>query len=126
MTIVIIDDDEEEIPFMKAAIEACHPEAHCLTFTSCEHAMSNLKSMVPPPDFVFLDVHMKKLDGEECLAEIKSNDRLNGAKIIMMSSSMLIYEKKQQRLIDKGAYAIAEKPVSMDEYGRMFEGFLRS
>lgn len=39
------------------------------------------------PEFIFLDINMPKMNGLECLPEIKKLDHLRNAKIIMYSTS---------------------------------------
>jgi DNA-binding response OmpR family regulator len=39
------------------------------------------------PEFIFLDINMPKMNGLECLSEIKKLDHLKNAKIIMYSTS---------------------------------------
>ena len=120
MTIVIIDDDEDELEYMKSAVDASYPMASCYTFNDCAKSLVVLEQMASPPDYIFLDVNMKKIDGEECLTELRKIKSLEYSRVIMISSSMRSYEAKQRRLLEKGAYSVAEKPDSLDDYGKMF------
>ncbi|MEJ1241422.1 response regulator [Chryseolinea sp. T2] len=124
MHIVIIDDDSDEIEFMRVAVEACYPDATCTTFNDCHPAIAALKQTDLCPDYIFVDVNMRKIDGEECLNIIRGYEHLCNSKVIMMSSSMRLYEKKAKNFIANGAFAIAEKPDDLDEYGRMFSSVI--
>ncbi|MEJ1237984.1 response regulator [Chryseolinea sp. T2] len=126
LNIVIIDDDCEEIEFMKDAINTAFPGSKCEAFEDCEKALVALINSSPPPDYIFVDVNMVKMSGEECVMAIRGIDHLRNTKIVLMSSSMHIYESKQKRFIDLGASGITEKPDSMDEYGTMFIDAIRS
>jgi CheY-like chemotaxis protein len=118
MKIVIIDDDEDEIDFMKESLNVLHPQWECRAFSDCDKALLALQDEVP--DYIFLDVNMKKIDGEECLRMLKGIPGLWTTKIIMISSSMQMYDSKRRQFIALGAAAVTEKPDNMDDYGEMF------
>jgi PleD family two-component response regulator len=42
-----------------------------------------------PPDYIFLDINMPRLDGKECLRKIKSIARLDEVPVILYSTSKL-------------------------------------
>jgi len=120
MMIALIDDDVEDIDFMGTAVKDNYPDCQCITFTDCETALAALVTTIPPPDYIFVDVNMNKTDGEQCLQDIRKISHLRESRIVMMSASMHIYEKGQRRFLDSGAFAIVEKPESLDGYGKMF------
>ncbi|MGC3947817.1 MAG: response regulator [Chryseolinea sp.] len=126
LSIVIIDDDCEEIEFMKDAIATSFEGSNCECFEDCEAALVALVNNPQPPDYIFVDVNMIKMGGEECVMALRGIGHLNQAKIVLMSSSMHVYENKQKRFMELGASAVAEKPDNMDEYGAMFTDAIRS
>jgi len=124
--IVIIDDDCEDIEFMKNALDIAFAGSGCDAYEDCEVALAALVDRPQPPDYIFVDVNMIKMSGEECLLALRNIEHLKDTKIVVMSSSMHIYENKQKRFIELGAAAVTEKPDTMDEYGTMFIDAIRS
>lgn len=127
MNIIFIDDDFEELDFMRLGVEAVRPEAHCNFFTDCDEALSALARMTSRPDYIFMEVNMNKIDGDECLVQLGRNQKIRSCKVVMMSSSMDMYEQSHQRaFLNRGAFAIVEKPGTVDEYAEMFANIVGS
>ena len=67
----------------------------------------------PSPDFILLDLNMPRKDGREVLAEIKTNPRFCGFKVIVLSTSN--EEKDVQLSARLGAVTFITKPASFPE-----------
>ena len=76
MIIVLIDDDLEEIEFMKMALERAYNGSTCVSFNECEDALAELAAALDVPDYIFIDVNMVKMTGEECLVALRQIERL--------------------------------------------------
>lgn len=62
-------------------------------------------------DVVFTDLNMPDFDGEELLNKIKSNPKLTGIPVIVITS--LLNPAREQRLLEGKASAILQKPVTL-------------
>lgn len=64
------------------------------------------------PDYIFVDVNMPKMNGIECLKQLKNISRLSSTQIIMFSTS------EDSRIISQckqlGAKDFVVKPASLD------------
>ncbi len=87
MTILNVDDDEEDIEIFCDAVHEIDPGILCLVAKSAEEALQLLNSEIELPQYIFLDINMPKVDGNTCLREIKKDRRLNKIPVIMYSTN---------------------------------------
>ncbi len=90
--IMLVDDDADDNFFHEREIKKIDPETTIIVKNSAFEALSYLKSMeessVPPPDLIFLDINMPRMNGWEFLLEYNQLDKaLNRASIIMLTTS---------------------------------------
>ena len=71
MTILNVDDDEEDIEIFCDAVREIDSSIICLVAKSAEEALQILNSDIDLPAYIFLDINMPKVDGNTCLAQIK-------------------------------------------------------
>jgi CheY-like chemotaxis protein len=86
---LLIDDDldDQEI-FWMALAQAC-PGTRCMVITSGLEALKKFRGDdTYIPDYIFLDVKMPKMNGIQCLAEIKQMRHLGNAKVVVYSGSL--------------------------------------
>lgn len=86
MTILNVDDDEEDIEIFCDAVREIDSSIICLVAKSAEEALQILNSDIELPSYIFLDINMPKVDGNACLKEIKKDKRLNRIPVIMYST----------------------------------------
>lgn len=86
MTILSVDDDEEDIEIFCDAVREIDPTIICLVAKSADEAMQILNSDIELPSYIFLDINMPKVDGNACLMEIKGDKRLLNIPVIMYST----------------------------------------
>ena len=76
-SIMIVDDDDDDREFFCEAIEKIDSSINCVTIENGEKALQYLKdAQQVMPDYIFLDLNMPKIDGKECLIQIKNIDHL--------------------------------------------------
>lgn len=86
MTILNVDDDEEDIEIFCDAVREIDSSIICLVAKSADEALQILQSDIELPEYIFLDINMPKVDGNSCLREIKKDRRLNTIPVIMYST----------------------------------------
>lgn len=114
MTIMLIDDDEDDRKlFMEAAGEV-DETIHCIEAVDGQEALKYLSNTANPiPDFIFLDLRMPGISGQECLEEIKKDARLLSVPVIVYTTSRDVKESEILRKLGAAHYMI--KPVSPDD-----------
>ena len=111
MQCLLVDDDLDDQEVFLMTLEKINKNIRCLTANNGVEALSLLSaenSFVP--DYIFLDVNMPKMNGIECLKNIKDLSHLNDCKIFMYSttSETSVLEKSKKL----GATDFIVKPSS--------------
>lgn len=81
-TVILADDDPDDVDVFKAGV-ADHVKLEVVK--DGQELMSLLKHIYP--DLLFLDLEMPKMNGLQCLAEIRTNERLKQVPIVVFSST---------------------------------------
>src|SRR5687767_11638242 len=87
MNIFYADDDEDDREIFCIAIEQINPAIKVTFSRDGQEALNILTTQSTPPNFIFLDVNMPKMNGVECLIKLKSDNRLKNIPVIMYSTT---------------------------------------
>ena len=123
-TVVIIDDDQDDLEIMKLTIQSIDPGIFCLCFIYPEEALRVIlgKEFVVTPDFIFIDINMPGLSGDKCLKAIRADNSVAKTVITMYSTSMP--ETVAEALKTNGANHVFEKPVKLKAYAEILSRIL--
>src|ERR1700758_2081341 len=84
----LVDDDADDREIFTMAAR-CIRKTECITAKNGEEALEFLKKNEEfVPDFIFLDLNMPKVDGKECLVEMRKIERLKQVPIYIYSTSL--------------------------------------
>jgi CheY-like chemotaxis protein len=117
ITILMADDDEEDLMLAKSALAACRlaNDLHCvrngeelLDYLYRRGEYSELKHS-PRPGLILLDLNMPRKDGREALQEIKADPDLRQIPVVILTTSKA--EEDIYRTYDLGANSYITKPV---------------
>ncbi|RAJ19766.1 CheY-like chemotaxis protein [Gelidibacter algens] len=92
--LMIVDDDIDDRFFFRNAIRKYNPSYKCVEAENGDDALKRLRKVEALPDFIFLDLNMPKMDGRECLIELKKDELLKNIPVIIYSSSENIMDKE--------------------------------
>ena len=85
--IVMIDDDTDDHEIFKMAVDDLDKPMHCLFFSDCESAIAHFSgSAVIPPGYVFIDLKLPRLDGDQCLQQLEKLRSFDNPLIAVYSS----------------------------------------
>jgi CheY-like chemotaxis protein len=123
-TVIIIDDDPDDLDIMKQTIAGVDSSLLCISFIYPEEALRMLlsKELVVLPDFIFIDINMPVLSGDKCLKVLRSRTEFNDIKITLYSTSMP--SPVAEALKSEGANYVFEKPVRLKAYSEIIAGIL--
>jgi DNA-binding response OmpR family regulator len=114
MTILLIDDDEDDRKLFFEATEEIDETIKCVAAADAEAALLYLNDVANTlPDFIFLDLRMPGFSGEQCLLEIKKKSRLASIPVIVYTTSRDV--KESVKLKELGAAHFMSKPVLPDD-----------
>ncbi len=85
--LMIVDDDKDDRFFFRSAIRKNNPTFECIEAENGVDALEQLRKAEQLPDFIFLDLNMPKMDGRECLKELKKDKTLKKIPVIIYSTS---------------------------------------
>jgi CheY-like chemotaxis protein len=84
----LIDDDLDDQELFIMALQEVNRDMACVIANDGIEALQKLKTDASfVPDYIFLDVNMPKMNGLQCLAEIKKLSHLQDVDVIMFSTS---------------------------------------
>lgn len=84
----LIEDDLDDQDIFLMALREIDPTIECQIADGGQQALDKLstdRSFVP--DYIFVDLNMPKMNGLDCLSELKKIEHLQAARIIMFSTS---------------------------------------
>ena len=113
--IFIVDDDEDDLYFIKSALLNAIPDSTVKSFFNGKQLLdhlSKLKSVLP--SFILLDLNMPVLNGKETLKRIRQNEWMTGMPVVIFSTSNNDSEKSI--CYQYGASNYFCKPSSVDAY----------
>jgi CheY-like chemotaxis protein len=85
--LMIVDDDLDDRFFFHKAVNTINASYECMEAENCENALLQLSVCNKLPDFIFLDLNMPRMDGKQCLQELKKDERLKNTPVIIYSTS---------------------------------------
>jgi len=113
----IADDDQDDREIFIEALHGIDKYCKCITAFDGQEALLKLANgMTYLPDFIFLDLNMPRMNGKQCLVEIKKNKKLREIPVIIYSTS--IDKKDIQETMELGAAFFLQKPNRFDELSR--------
>ncbi len=120
----IADDDPDDREIFIQALQEIDENCNCITAVNGEEALEKLLyDNLFYPDFIFLDLNMPKMNGRQCLKEIKKHPQLQQIPIIIYSTSA---EKKEaQEVLALGAMHFLQKPNRFNDLCEALQRIVR-
>lgn len=108
--VLIIDDDEDDRSLFFDAVKEVDIDITCMTARDGQEALDLLRSgQAALPDFIFLDLNMPRLNGKQCLTEIKKDSRLHHIPIIIYTTTKRAEDVEEVKKL--GASRFLTKPA---------------
>jgi CheY-like chemotaxis protein len=119
---LLIDDDLDDQEIFALALEQVANNWICLVASSGLEAIRQLndRSRVAP-SYIFLDLNMPKMNGKECLKEIKKIQHLKNIPVVIYSTSSFRHDIIEAKNL--GATDFITKPFTMHELIDVLDNF---
>lgn len=117
-SILIVEDDPDDIYLISEAVDECQLEAHVFIVQDGEELLDFLEHKgkfvslqdYPVPDLILLDLNMPRKDGREALREIKQKPELRSIPVVVLTTSNA--SKDLENMYALGASGFVTKPAS--------------
>jgi CheY-like chemotaxis protein len=114
-TVVLIDDDPDDLDLMKEAIALVDSRLNCVSYVYPEEAMRVLLTKTDfLPRYIFIDINMPRMSGDKCLEALRKHPHFDPVVIALYSTSMPPAVTEALKIA--GASYTFEKPVRMSTY----------
>jgi len=114
-SIMIIDDNGDDIEITRIALEDVGRKENVKAATSGEQALKHLRAEESLPALILLDLKMPGMSGFDVLREIRADERLKPVPVIVLTSSSL--ESDRQGAYAVGANGFLCKEIDIDRFG---------
>jgi CheY-like chemotaxis protein len=115
-TILLVDDDQDDIDLFKEALEIVSKDAKLVTVNNGKEALDLVLDQKITLDHIFLDINMPVMSGVECLEELSRRKKIPPPEITIYTTSVEGF-KGYDRCIELGAKYL-RKPST---YGGLIE-----
>jgi CheY-like chemotaxis protein len=123
-TAVLIDDDQDDLEILKERIAAVDPALLCISFVYPQEAIRVISGeLIVTPDYVFTDINMPGMTGDQCVKELRKLKDFDKTVITVFSTSMK--DDVARSLKDMGANHTFQKPYKMSDYHDILCGILQ-
>ena len=116
-SIMIVDDDADDIELFCETLFDINPGIHCLTAKNGQEALLALKKKDFLPDLIFMDLNMPRMTGKQCLAEIKKSELLHTIAVIIYTTSKIKDDIQETR--QPGAFDFITKPYRIADTNKL-------
>lgn len=87
-SILLVDDDADDRDFFQEGLRQIDPATACITAKDGKRALELLRDPgFLLPSYIFLDLRMPRINGKQCLIQLKSHGRLRFIPVIIYSTS---------------------------------------
>ena len=119
-TIVLIDDDPDDLDIMKETIEKVAPSTQCISFLYPDEAIRVITSeLIVVPDFIIIDMNMPRKTGLECLQDLRAQAEFKEIPIIIYSTTISV--PVRETLLKAGATHVFQKPSKYEAWSSVMK-----
>ncbi|MDT7827571.1 response regulator [Pricia sp. S334] len=121
--ILLVDDDPDDLLLFKEAIASFEIRSELLLFACGEAFIAHLNATDTIPDLIFLDMKMPKIDGLECLRQIRKTPEWQDAIVAIYSN--FTAEDLIENTFSEGANIYIEKPEDLQKLKKVLKKVLQ-
>lgn len=123
-TIVIIDEDKEDLEIFCDAVHEINPEIQCIEIAEGNKALKTLSSDPVKPEYIFVDLHMTLVNGWKWLSQLKKNESLRNIPVIIYSGSRSLNDISEAK--KEGATFYLPKQIRVSDLKKMLSGLFQN
>jgi CheY-like chemotaxis protein len=113
--ILLVEDDQVDVMTVKRGLKKLGVVNKLITVNNGEEALQYLENSEDElPCMILLDINMPKMNGHECLRQLKSHPAFKNIPVVMLTSSLEQQDVNQS--FDLGISGYILKPVEYDQF----------
>lgn len=120
---LLIDDDVDDQEIFALAMDKISFPFVCQVANNGFEALQKLGKENVLPDYIFLDLNMPRMNGKECLRELKKNARFRNIPVVIYSTSSSQSDINDTKKLGAAAFII--KPFSLDALTEKLNNFFQ-
>jgi CheY-like chemotaxis protein len=109
---LLIDDDMDDHEIFSLALEELNIDVELTSVYNASQALTLLNSKNFSPHFIFLDLNMPRVNGKQCLVEIKNIPALKSIPIVIYSTSSEIKDLVEVQELGAEAYIVKSTSIA--------------
>ena len=119
MTILMVEDNAGDVLLTREALTDCAPNAQLLEARDGQEALDVLRQSprtptLPRPDLILLDLNMPRMNGLDCLRQLKTDADLKCIPVVVLTTSAA--DEDVYRSYELQANSFITKPVDFSRY----------
>lgn len=122
--VVYVDDDTDDLLFIKEALESYHSNLEVVTFESPSKAFQfflHLEAVGQNPCLIILDINMPGISGKELVSALRSIEHFHSTPIILFSTSNSPLDAQFAQSKRAG---FITKPMNFEQMNQIADTFL--
>ena len=108
---LLIDDDDDDQEIFSMALKDLKDPVHCAFANDGIHALELLNNGSYTPDVIFLDMNMPRMNGIQCLGELRKMNRLKHIPVYIYSTSKDPFSAEAVKLLGAKGYLVKPSDV---------------
>ena len=112
ITCFLIDDDVDDQDIFILALAEIDKSIRCEVASDGIDALRRLSNKELHPDYIFLDLNMPRMNGKQCLSQIRDIDFLDDIPVIIYSTSSDQRDKTETEQLGAADYIVKPNTVS--------------
>jgi CheY-like chemotaxis protein len=112
LTCLLIDDDLDDQEIFLLALQDIDSPVKCVVANNGFHALEILHQNTSfVPDYIFIDLNMPRMNGKQCVKELKKIEHISHVPVVMYSTSSSQNDVEESKKL--GASYFITKPTSI-------------
>jgi len=122
MTLLYIEDDEDDIHIFKEAVELTNQKTVLHIARDAREAFKMLEELTILPDLIFLDINLPEIPGQQFLKTLKSTHGLKTVPVVVYSTTGHLHDIEECKRLGASDFII--KPNKFDQLVTILQKFI--
>jgi CheY-like chemotaxis protein len=123
LAVLYVEDDPLSVEIMDFLLREDMELKHVTIWKDSSDFTERMEALDPKPNVIFLDIHMRPIDGFEMLKTLREIDHFRSIPVVAMTASVMNEEVQMLRTV--GFSGAIGKPIDQLEFPELFERILR-